>query len=111
MQRKPQTFLLLAIVIASFGAGAGCDKLRARDKLNKGVQAYKANQTDLAIEDFKQAKEFDPSLTNAQLYLATAYASQYIPGTPSEDNVRMGKQAMQEWQEVLNRDPNNSECH
>ncbi len=107
MQRKPQTFLLLAIVIASFGAGAGCDKLRARDKLNKGVQAYKANQTDLAIEDFKQAKEFDPSLTNAQLYLATAYASQYIPGAPSEDNVRMGKQAMQEWQEVLNRDPNN----
>ena len=39
--------------------------------------------------------------------LATAYASQYIPGAPSDDNVRMGKQAMQEWQEVLNRDPSN----
>ncbi|MFY9984720.1 MAG: hypothetical protein WAK31_08165, partial [Chthoniobacterales bacterium] len=97
----------MAIVLVSAGAGTGCDKLRARDKLNKGVQAYKANQTDLAIEDFKQAKQFDPSLTNAQLYLATAYASQYIPGAPSDDNVRMGKQAMQEWQEVLNRDPNN----
>ena len=107
MQRKPHTFLILAIVLVSAGAGTGCDKLRARDKLNKGVQAYKANQTDLAIEDFKQAKQFDPSLTNAQLYLATAYASQYIPGAPSDDNVRMGKQAMQEWQEVLNRDPNN----
>jgi len=52
--------------------------LRRRDKLNKGVQAYKANQTDRAIEDFKEAKDFDPSLTNARLYFATAYATQYI---------------------------------
>lgn len=91
----------------SLAAGAGCDKLRARDKLNKGVQAYKANQTDRAIEDFKEAKDFDPSLTNARLYLATAYATQYIPGAPSDENVRMGQQAMQEWQEVLDKDPNN----
>ena len=107
MPRKPHTFLLLTIVLASFAAGAGCDKLRARDKLNKGVQAYKAGQPDLAIEDFKQAKEFDPSLTNARLYLATAYASQYIPGAPSDENVRMGQQAMQEWQDVLAKEPSN----
>ena len=68
MQRKPHTVLLLAVVVASLGAGAGCDKLRARDKLNKGVQAYKAGQTDLAIEDFKTAKDLDPGLTNARLY-------------------------------------------
>jgi tetratricopeptide (TPR) repeat protein len=107
MQRKPHTFFILGIVLASLAAGAGCDKLRARDKLNKGVQAYKANQPDRAIEDFKEAKEFDPSLTNARLYLATAYAAQYIPGAPSDENVRMGQQAMQEWQEVLDKDPNN----
>jgi tetratricopeptide (TPR) repeat protein len=107
MQRKPHTFFILAIVLVSLGAGAGCDKLRARDKLNKGVQAYKANQPDRAIEDFKEAKDFDPSLTNARLYLATAYAAQYIPGAPSDENVRMGQQAMQEWQEVLDKDPNN----
>ena len=107
MQRKHHTFFILTAVLVSLAAGAGCDKLRARDKLNKGVQAYKANQTDRAIEDFKEAKDFDPSLTNARLYLATAYAAQYIPGAPSDDNVRMGQQAMQEWQEVLDKDPNN----
>ena len=107
MQRKLHTFFVLVIVLISLASGAGCDKLRARDKLNKGVQAYKANQTDRAIEDFKEAKEFDPSLTNARLYLATAYATQYIPGAPSDENIRMGQQAMQEWQEVLDKDPNN----
>ena len=76
--------------MAALAAGAGCDKLRARDKLNKGVEAYKNGQFDAAIEDFKDAKEFDPTLTNAQLYLATAYASQYIPGAPSPENIRNG---------------------
>jgi tetratricopeptide (TPR) repeat protein len=105
-QRKPQTLLLLAVV-ASLTAGAGCDKLRARDKLNKGVQAYKGGQTDLAIEDFKQAKDLDPSLTNARLYLATAYSAQYIPGAPSDENVRNGQQAAQEFKDILAKDPNN----
>jgi tetratricopeptide (TPR) repeat protein len=105
-QRKPHTLLLLAVV-ASLTAGAGCDKLRARDKLNKGVQAYKGGQTDLAIEDFKQAKDLDPSLTNARLYLATAYSAQYIPGAPSDENVRNGQQAAQEFKDILAKDPNN----
>jgi len=107
MQRNPHTRLLLAVVLVALTFAAGCDKLRARDKLNKGVQAFKANQFDLAIEDFKQAKDLDPTLTNARLYLATAYANQYIPGAPSEENIRMGKQAIQEFQEVLEKDPNN----
>jgi len=101
MQRKPHTVILLAVVVASLGAGAGCDKLRARDKLNKGVQAYKAGQTDLAIEDFKTAKDLDPGLTNARLYLATAYSAQYIPGAPSPENVRNGQQAAQEFKDIL----------
>ena len=92
---------------AAVAAGAGCDKLRARDKLNKGVKAYKNAQFDLAIEDFKQAKELDPTLTNAQLYLATAYASQYIPGAPSPENIRNGEQAIAEFKEILDNDPNN----
>ena len=107
MQRKPHRVFLLAAVVAAVAVGGGCDKLRARDKLNKGVQAYKAGQTDLAIEDFKTAKDLDPSLTNARLYLATAYSAQYIPGAPSPENVRNGQQAAQEFQEILQNDPSN----
>lgn len=107
MQRKPHVIFLVAVVAAAVAAGAGCDKLRARDKLNKGVQAYRNAQFDIAIEDFKQAKEFDPSLTNAQLYLATAYASQYVPGAPSQENINNGNQAVSEFKNILEQDPNN----
>ncbi len=98
-------WVALSLFVA-FGLG-GCNKLRARDMLNKGVQAYKNGQFDTAIEDFKQAKELDPGLINARLYLATAYASQYIPGAPSEENVRKGQQAIEEFQHVLDVDQKN----
>jgi tetratricopeptide (TPR) repeat protein len=86
---------------------SGCAKLKARDLLNKGVAAFKNGQYDAAIENFKEAKETDPTLMNARLYLATAYASQYIPGAPSPENQARGNQAVTEFKEVLDTDPNN----
>src|SRR6202140_5761566 len=98
--------LAVATLGVAFGA-AGCAKLKARDELNKGVAAYRDGKYDQAIEDFKAAKDNDPTLTNARLYLATAYATQYIPGAPSDQNVRMGQAAVQEFQDVLSADANN----
>jgi tetratricopeptide (TPR) repeat protein len=102
--RRASTFAALVILAAGV---SGCNKLKARDLLNKGVAAYKNAQYDAAIEDFKKAKDLDPGLMNARLYLATAYASQYIPGAPSEQNVALGTAAVSEFKEVLQLDPNN----
>jgi tetratricopeptide (TPR) repeat protein len=107
MQRKLEASFVAAVVLVALGAGAGCNKLRARDQLNKGVQAYKNAQFDVAIEDFKNARELDPTLTNAQLYLAAAYANQYIPGAPSDANVRNADSAIQVYNDILQQDPNN----
>jgi tetratricopeptide (TPR) repeat protein len=97
----------LAAVLLFVAAASGCDKLKARDLLNKGVAAFKDAKSDVAIEDFKQAKEADPDLLNARLYLATAYASLYIPGAPSAENVARGNQAVAEFKEVLDKYPDN----
>lgn len=107
MQRNLKNGLFVVAVAGALVASAGCDKLRARDKLNKGVEAYKAAQFEQAEEDFKEAKSLDPKLMNARLYLATAYASQYIPGAPSKENTDMGNQAIAEFKDVLNIDSNN----
>src|SRR5271156_384987 len=97
---------LSALLLLLLGA-SGCAKLHARDLLNKGVQSFKNGQYDVAIEDFKQAKDLDPTLMNARLYLATAYATQYIPGAPSQENMQFGNQAVAEFKEVLETDRNN----
>jgi len=84
-----------------------CNKLQARDHLNKGVQAYKGAKYEEAIDHFQKAVSLDPGLINARLYLATAYAQQYIPGADTEDNNRMAQQAIDQYKAVLERDPKN----
>ena len=105
-QNRSSAIVLAAVVAIGFGA-SGCARLKARDDLNKGVGAYRDGKYDQAIELFKDAKENDPSLINARLYLATAYATQYIPGAPSDENIRMGEAAVKEFQDVLTADANN----
>jgi tetratricopeptide (TPR) repeat protein len=101
-----QAFAVVALLILAAGV-SGCNKLRARDLLNKGVAAFKEAQFDKAVEFFKEAKELDPDLLNARLYLATAYASQYIPGAPSAENKRHGDEAIAEYKSVLEKIPDN----
>ncbi len=94
--------LLLAI------AASSCDKLKARDHLNKGVQSYKNAQFQPAIMHFKEAVRLDPSLLNARLYLATAYAQQYVPGGDSPENKQIAEQAIAAFQDVLKIDTGNN---
>jgi len=108
MERKSPVGSVFALsALAAVLTVSGCAKLKARDDLNKGVEAYKNAQFDRAIEYFKDAQANDPKLLNAQLYLGTAYASQYIPGAPSDENKRNGEAAIQVFKQVLQNDPNN----
>lgn len=88
-------------------AATGCNQLKARDQLNKGVQAYKGGKFEQAINHFKNAVALDPRLINAKLYLATAYAQQYIPGVDSPENNRNAESAIEQYHEVLKQDANN----
>ena len=69
-------FLVLFAALVLTLSSTGCQKLKARDQLNKGVQAYKNTKYEQAIDHFQQAVADDPSLINARLYLATAFAQQ-----------------------------------
>lgn len=95
---------VLAVGLVMFST-AGCNKLRARDQLNKGVGAYKSAKYEEAIDHFQNAVSLDPTLINARLYLATAYANQYIPGADTPDNNRLAQEAIDEFKKVLDMKP------
>jgi tetratricopeptide (TPR) repeat protein len=106
MKRTIALFLLTASLLGIALLSTGCQKLKARDELNKGVQAYKGAKYADAAEHFKTAVELDPEFPTARLYLAMSYFSQYIPGATSEDNVKMARAAEAEFMTVLNDNPN-----
>ena len=103
------TYFLAALVLGILAlVSTGCEKLRARDHLNKGVQAYRNAQYPEAIEHFKSAVALDPTFPTARLYLATAYMMQYIPGAESPENFQMAEAAHQNFLKVLEQDPKNT---
>lgn len=83
----------------------GCNRLAARDHLNKGVEAYKSAHFEEAINHFQQATQLDPSLPMAKTYLATALAQNVVPGLTSADNQKTADRAIALFQEVLAKDP------
>lgn len=77
----------------------------AREEVNLGVKAYKAADYDQAIEHFQRAVLIDGDFCTARLYLATAYAQQYIPGVDNKDNTALANKAIEQYQQVLRLQP------
>jgi tetratricopeptide (TPR) repeat protein len=98
----------LALCAVLILATTGCTKLQSRDQMNQGVQAYKNNKYADAVKHFKEAVRLDPTNRNAQLYLATSYFVQWVPGVDSPDNVKNYTMAKEEFNRVLQEDPKDS---
>ncbi len=105
MRDKTVFFVLIGFLGLSM---LGCEYLGARDNLNKGVRAYGESDYQSAVGFFEVATELDPELTEAELYLGMAYLQQFVPGAVGPDNQRNADMAIQTFQSVLQREPNNT---
>lgn len=86
-------------------AASGCNKLKSRDQLNRGVEAYKNAKYSEAVDHFKESIRLDPNSPNAKVFLATAYMNQYIPGADSPENTRNLQAARAQFLDVLKDNP------
>jgi len=102
----PARITALAIALTGMVLSlSGCNRLAARDQLNKGVDAYKSARYEEAIGHFQKATELDPSLPMAKSYLATALAQNVVAGLDTPENLKTAQQAISMFQEVLAKDP------
>jgi len=73
-------FVAVLLVVALLSGCQYVEQLKARDKLNKGVKAFRGKNYDEAIEFFTQAVELDPELNIVYEYLGITYMKRYMPG-------------------------------
>jgi tetratricopeptide (TPR) repeat protein len=100
-------FCALAVALTGMVLGmSGCNQLLARDQLNKGVDAYKSQHYDEAIEHFQKATELDPTLPMAKAYLGKALEQDVAPGITTPDNLKTANQAIDIFKQVLAEKPN-----
>ncbi|MDR3740917.1 MAG: tetratricopeptide repeat protein [Terracidiphilus sp.] len=103
---RPARISALAVVLAGLVLSiSGCNRLQARDQLNKGVDSYKSGKYEEAIGHFQKATELDPSLPMAKSYLATALSQNIVPGLETAENLKTAQQAIDMFQQVLAKDP------
>jgi tetratricopeptide (TPR) repeat protein len=100
--RIPVTAALLALLLTA----TGCDKLKARDQLTKGVQAFKSARYEEAVNHFQESIALDPNYEDAKLYLATAYSYQVVPNLDTPENLAIAQKALDGFNAVLAKDPN-----
>ena len=76
MNRIARLPVIATVLVAITVSLTGCDRLKARDQLNKGVASFKAGKFEEAITHFQTATNLDPSLPMAKSYLATSACSE-----------------------------------
>ena len=99
--------VLVALTIL-LGTATGCDFLKSRDQLTKGIAAFKAgpDHYEEATNYFQNAVKLDPKNPTAKLYLATTYASQVVPNLMTPENLAMAQKALDGFNAVLAANPN-----
>src|SRR5664280_256928 len=83
-------------LLVLLGTSTGCDKLKSRDQINKGVAAFKNAQYEEAVSNFQTAVRLDPTSENAKLYLATSYAYQVVPNLLTPENLAFAQKALKQ---------------
>jgi tetratricopeptide (TPR) repeat protein len=104
MNRIARVPVLAAATVFLLLTTTGCNQLKARDQLNKGVDAFKSAQYEEAIDHFQKAVSLDPTFPMTRMFLATAYAEQVVPDLQTPDNLKKADLAIKSYKEVLASD-------
>jgi len=93
--------VLLVLAVIPMSGCSFVQKLKARDNLNKGVKAFTEMKYDAAAQFFEKAIELDPEFVDAQMYLATAYTSQFVPGSADPKSEMMAQKGIDPIKQVV----------
>jgi TonB family protein len=104
-----KSVLCMALLLASTSMSAQDAGSEGRNALNRGVQAFRNGDPNTALGAFLEARQLDPNLTAADLYIATVYASMYVPGNTSPQNQEVATKAIAGFESFLAKAPGNAD--
>lgn len=112
MKLSQARFTLALLVIVMTGSGCGVvNRIRAKNALNEGAQAYRAGKFAEAQQKFEYALELDPDQKNAPVFIARSIQQQYRPGVDTPENLAKAAAAIEAYKKVLANDPTNEDAY
>lgn len=105
---------ILVVATALVVSTSGCsvvNKIRAKNQLNEAARAYHDGHFEEAEGYSRRAHELDPENKTALLFIARTIHAQFKPGVQAPENLAKAKQAIEAYQQVLEKDPKSEEAY
>jgi tetratricopeptide (TPR) repeat protein len=108
-----QTRIAIALaVLVVTGSGCGLvNRIRAKNELNEAARTYREGHFEEAEQHSRRALELDPNNKTAPSFIARTIHAQYRPGVQSPENLAKANEAIQAYQQILQKNPKNYEAY
>ena len=109
-----QTRIALAFLAVLVATSSGCgviNRIRAKNQLNEAARSYREGRFAEAEQHSREAAALDPNNKTAPMFIARTIHAQYRPGVQSPDNVAKAQQAIEAYQQILARNPQDDEAY
>jgi hypothetical protein len=101
---------LAVLVVTSSGCGL-INRIRAKNELNEAARTYREGHFDEAEQHSRRALALDPNSKTAPSFIARTIHAQYRPGVNTPENLAKANEAIQAYQQILQKDPKNDEAY
>jgi tetratricopeptide (TPR) repeat protein len=79
--------------------------------LNEAARSYREGRFAEAEQHSREAAELDPNNKTAPMFIARTIHAQYRPGVQNPENVAKAQQAIEAYQQILARNPQDDEAY
>src|SRR5687767_7032373 len=97
--------IILAVLVATASGCGVVNRIRSKNQLNEAARAYRAGQFVQAEQHAREAAQMDPDNKTAPMFIARSIHRQYRPGVQQPDNIAKAQQAIDAYQEILRKYP------
>jgi hypothetical protein len=103
--------IVLAVLVATSSGCGVVNRIRAKNQLNEAARAYREGRFVEAEQHSREAAQLDPNNKTAPMFIARTIHAQYRPGVQTPENIAKAQQAIDAYQEILQKNPKDEEAY
>jgi len=103
--------IVLAILVATSSGCGVINRIRAKNQLNEAARSYREGRFEEAEQHSREAARLDPDNKTAPMFIARTIHAQYRAGVQSPENIAKAQQAIEAYQKILERNPQDDEAY
>jgi len=103
--------IVLAVLVATSSGCGVINRIRSKNQLNEAARAYREGKFPEAEQHSREAAALDPDNKTAPMFIARTIHAQYRPGVQSPENIAKAQQAIDAYQQILAKNPNDDEAY